>query len=66
VSSSSPQNLPGPLGESIVEQQEIFSDAYEAAEQGNDEDVEQFEEEYAEWVEEEFPAYQEEIAEMGD
>jgi phospholipid/cholesterol/gamma-HCH transport system substrate-binding protein len=66
VASSSPENLPGPLGESIAEQQEIFTDAYEAADQGNEQDVQALEEEYADWVEDEFPAYQEEIEAMGD
>jgi phospholipid/cholesterol/gamma-HCH transport system substrate-binding protein len=66
VAFDSPQDIGGPVSKMLSEQEEIFSDGLEAAEEGNDEDVEALEEDYADWVEDEFPVFQEQIEEMGE
>jgi hypothetical protein len=66
VSATSPASMSGPIGDMIAEQQDIFGEAVEATNQGDEEEVGQLEKDYAEWVEEEFPEFQEQIEEMGE
>ena len=66
VSATSPSSLPGPVGEMLAEQQEIFGDAAEATDEGDQKEVEALQDDYAEWVEDEFPEFQEQIEEMGE
>jgi hypothetical protein len=65
VASTSPAQFGGPIGDMLTAQQDIFTDATEAAENGDDEELKDLEDEYVEWIEDEFPEYQEEIEEMG-
>jgi hypothetical protein len=50
----------------LAEQQEIFGDAAEATDEGDQKEVEALQDDYAEWVEDEFPEFQEQIEEMGE